>query len=325
MADVAAELAKGCPSSAWVVSICNSNAWLASTLSDDMQARLFRDGIPRMCGPSNGIGQIEQRGESYVVSGRWAYGSASHHADWALVPSQFADGRICMTALPMSQVKIEATWDVAGMKGTGSDTVVAVDVELQPDQVCELSAVSVTRNSGESRFEREATDFWVVFALLRAKALGVLLGAAEGLLEAVLTGRDKPIIYYTFPRRGDSAIWQAEYGKAAAHIGIARSIIEKHNLYNDAAAERMHILTYEERSRCRGECAAVADMLVETVERLMNLAGSSAYSSANPIQRYWRDFSIGMRHIIFNSALGYEVYGKQLIGVEPNIVLSEHV
>lgn len=325
MAHVAAELAKGCPSSAWVVSIVNSCNWLGSTMSDEMQRVLFSDGIPRICGPSNGMGKVEQRGDEYVVNGKWAYGSASHHAQWALVPAQFADGTMCMTALPMSKIRIENSWQVAGMKGTGSDTAVAEDVVIGKANVCELVGVAVRDTSVPSAFASEATDFWVVFPLLRAKSMGVLLGAVEGLLEAVIDCGDRGVILSTYSQRRDSAVWQAGIGRATAMIGIVRTIIDKHNRYNDAAAERGHVVTYAERARCRGECAAANQILTDTVELLMNLAGSSAFMLNNPIQRYWRDFSVGVRHVIGNIDLGYEVYGKQVLGIEPNVVAEAHV
>ncbi|MFD2577544.1 acyl-CoA dehydrogenase family protein [Novosphingobium colocasiae] len=134
MANVSRELAKGCPSTAWVVSIINSCVWIASTMAPSMQEVIFADGVPRICGPSNGAGTIEQRDGKYVVNGKWAYGSASHHAKWAMVPAAGENGQMNMVLLPMDKVEIEQTWRVTGMKGTGSDTVVALDIEVGADQ-----------------------------------------------------------------------------------------------------------------------------------------------------------------------------------------------
>ena len=155
--------------------------------------------------------------------------------------------------------------------------------------------------------------------------MGVLLGAVEGLLAAVMMCSYVCIILSTYTRRDESPVWQAGIGHATSMIGVARTVIDKHNIYNDEAAARGHLLTYAERARCRGECAAVCQILIDVVELLMNLAGSSAYSLNNPIQRYWRDFSIGVRHVMVNIDIGYEVYGRQLLGVQPNVVAEAHV
>ena len=67
------------------------------------------------------------------------------------------------------------------------------------------------------------------------------------------------------------------------------------------------------------------DILTRTVEQLMSLSGSSSFATKMPAQRFWRDFSVGARHVIFNSDLGYEVLGRQVLGIEPNIVAFEQI
>lgn len=54
MAEVAAELAKACPSTAWVYTIYNSCLWFASKLPAVTQARVFDGGVPRFCSPRTG-------------------------------------------------------------------------------------------------------------------------------------------------------------------------------------------------------------------------------------------------------------------------------
>lgn len=323
MTEVARELAKGCPSTAWVTSIINSCVWIASTMAPGMQALIFAGEIPTICGPNNGIGHIVPADDGgFTVSGQWAYASGSHHAKWALVPALDEAKQINMVVLPMEAVTTLPTWQVAGMKGTGSDTLVAENVAITAEMFCPLAMGSTV---GETPYEKEATDYWVPFALLRAKALGVLLGAAEALLGTVLDLAGKPIIYSTYAARRDSHVWQAGVGEATAAIGIARSIIMKHNRHNDAAAAQGRALSADERASCRGECAMVVDILTRTVEQLMSLSGSSSFATKMPAQRFWRDFSVGARHVIFNSDLGYEVLGRQVLGIEPNIVAFEQI
>lgn len=323
MLDVTVELAKGCPSTAWVVSIVTNNVWSVSTMSRAMQELVFRDGVPRICGPQAGMGKIERRGDRFSVSGAWAYGSASHHSSWSFMPALSPEGAKCFVAVPMTQLSIRPTWDVAGMKGTGSDTVVADNVVIGPAQITDV-ALNGSPHTPRG-FEREPTDFWLLFPLLRCKAMSVVLGCAEGLLETVLSSADRAVPYSSYEHRKDSTVWQAGVGEAAAMIGVAGAVIQKQHALVDDAARRGHVLTYAERANLRGEAAVAAKLLIDAVEKLMNLLGSSAYMSQNPAQRYWRDFSFGIRHIVFNTELGYEVYGRQLLGGEPTAVLPDLV
>ena len=63
MARVAAEIAKGCPSTAWVYTIYNSCLWFASKLPAQIQDKIFANGIPLICSPQNGIGQLVPDGD----------------------------------------------------------------------------------------------------------------------------------------------------------------------------------------------------------------------------------------------------------------------
>ena len=51
----------------------------------------------------------------------------------------------------------------------------------------------------------------------------------------------------------------------------------------------------------------------------MFIAGSSAFSLTNPLSRYWRDVHVGLRHITNIPMLSYEIYGRDRLGVKPNI------
>ena len=51
----------------------------------------------------------------------------------------------------------------------------------------------------------------------------------------------------------------------------------------------------------------------------------SAHAHSNPIQRLYRDASLAMRHVANLPYVGYEILGKSLLGVEPNIALPDFI
>lgn len=321
MMEVSVELAKACPSTAWVVSIITNNTWTASTFADPVQRRMFACGVPIICGPQYGMGKIESDGGGFFASGRWGYGSGSHHSTWAIMPCLMGEDP-CMVAVPMSEVRIERDWDVAGMKGTGSDTVVAEKVRLDVDQIHRILPPD---KRPRSAFEPEPSDYWIPFPTLRVKALSIMLGIAEGLVEAILAGVSRPIVYSAFEQRQNSPVWVAGVGEAAATIAAVRTILTDHAHRVDNAALARRPLDYAERAALRGEGAVATRMLEQAVDRLMSLAGSGAYRLAEPAQRLWRDFSVGARHIVLNTELGFEVYGRSRMGMDPKVVMPEFV
>ncbi len=320
MAKVAAELAKGCPSTAWVYTIYNSCLWFASKLPAALQNQIFADGIPRICSPQNGIGQLVADGDNYILSGRWAYATGSHHAAVTMVPALSPDQLPMLVVMPMSDVVLDNTWQVAGMKATGSDTVVANAVVVPAGNVAPFADISTTPPTVVASDALEPCDYWVNYPILRAKALGVLVGCAEGLLEAIAAKSGAPIIYSSYAHKSDSAAYHAAIGEAATQIRGARRLVENSCARIDTAARQRRVLSVEERTEARGEGALVINILTTAIERLMDLGGSSGFSTTAPAQRYWRDFSIAARHVIFNSQISYESVGRRVLGIEPGVV-----
>jgi 3-hydroxy-9,10-secoandrosta-1,3,5(10)-triene-9,17-dione monooxygenase len=86
-----------------------------------------------MFGSSTGMPTVKKVSDGLVVSGKWTYASGCLHGDWGLimVPLCNEAGEKTGQALGLcrvSELVIEDTWHAAGMKGTGSRTIVAQEV-----------------------------------------------------------------------------------------------------------------------------------------------------------------------------------------------------
>jgi alkylation response protein AidB-like acyl-CoA dehydrogenase len=321
MTRVVAELAKGCPATAWVVANMNSSVWILTVLSDEMQEEVFAEGAPPVCSVGSPPGKARAVDGGYVVNGRWPYASGSHHSTWAHFPvmTEGASGPPALVAVPTAELEIDPTWRVAGMKGTGSDTLVAKDVFVRACRFHSLVQSLGTHPPGK-RHVGEASDHWPALPLLRSLSLGVLVGAAEGLLEDVSTNTsDRSLKHTSYQRKKDSPVFQAGIGAAAARIQAARMIMDATTRAMDEAAVARRKMEPSERAAHRGQSALAVEMLTAAVDRLMSLAGSGSFAEASDAQRYWRDFNIGARHAGLLSDIGYEVFGRSLLGVEPNL------
>jgi 3-hydroxy-9,10-secoandrosta-1,3,5(10)-triene-9,17-dione monooxygenase len=324
MSDVVIEIAKGCPSSAWVVSIINSCVWVASQTPLPMQEALFADGVPKISQPQTVPGTAVVDGNSLIINGRWSYGSGSHHSDWVLCRVATPDKVSFIAAVPLGDLLIENSWKVAGMKGTGSDTLVAKDVRVPIERTCRFDEMAKIKDGSEG-YLLEPTDRFGYIPFLRSKALGVLVGIAEGLLEVTLKVADKPLLTTSYTKKSDSGVFQAKIGEAAAKINAAKLVMYEGSRSNDLAALEGRPLDYGERSINRGNVGIAIDLLASAVDMLMTVSGSSAFSDSNPAQRYWRDFGISSRHIAFSVDASYEIYGRYILGVEPNISPLDYI
>jgi alkylation response protein AidB-like acyl-CoA dehydrogenase len=131
--DVLAEVGRGCGSTSWVASLINVCAWLAGLFPERAQADIWGSN------PEAWIaGSLAPNGEAVAVdggwrvTGRWPWASGSMHAQWAACGIHMKNERgewanFGLSLMPMSELRIEDTWFMAGMKGTGSNTIVAKD------------------------------------------------------------------------------------------------------------------------------------------------------------------------------------------------------
>jgi len=324
IANLTAELAKSCPSTAWLTSVMNTAVWRHTLLSDASQEDMFSSSVPLFCGV--GVPQMAKpvEGGFVIEKGSWSYASGCHHAD-------FFHGTILiegggpprLAIIPVDELDIVRTWDVTGMRGTGSDTVVATNIFV-PQGRAPLSEPQFEASPTRTRHVGEVTDYWTVMPYIRTKILGTLLGTVEGVLDHVIASVDRPIVYTEFKRKGDSHVFDAQVGRAGAKAYAVRSVMNMMTTEIDRAALAMKPMRRAERARSRGQLAFCVDQLTDAMTILANAAGSSMFLKEKGVERLWRDFNVASRHAMLGPDVGYEIAGRSILG-EPDIAKPEFV
>jgi alkylation response protein AidB-like acyl-CoA dehydrogenase len=319
--EVAAELGRGCASTAWVQTLLNVTAWAATLLPPAAQREVF-DGLrpSRVCGVLTASGEAVPVAGGYRVSGTWAFASGCLHASWATVGALFSSqpdapsehGLVCMK---LSELEIKDTWHVAGMRGTGSHTLIAREVFVPYHRA--LGGAPQHEEPRAAPLPAAPSDRWPVISVLALVLLGPSLGMAAAMLEAVQAGLGKSGVSYTsYARKADSGPLLHELGKAAMMIESARLLATHCAQKIDAAASGRE-LSELERAWVRGACGHAAELLRNATEALVSAAGASCFAESNPMQRLWRDLSVATRHAFLATSPSYETYGRALAGLPP--------
>ncbi|QRP49104.1 oxidoreductase [Amycolatopsis sp. FDAARGOS 1241] len=148
--------------------------------------------------------------------GRWPYASGIAHADWALlgIPAGETAGPRWRSS-PVSDYVVERTWAVAGMRGTGSDTVVAQAVFVPGQRDVRTAAV----------LERVPVLAPYLTVVLAAPQLGLGRAALRIVREAAAT---KAVTGTAYARQADSAVFRLRFADAAlkvdtVHLHCARA------------------------------------------------------------------------------------------------------
>jgi alkylation response protein AidB-like acyl-CoA dehydrogenase len=318
MLDVSSAVGEADGGTAWVVALLNVCAWLTGLFPQAAQDDVWGSNpdslVSGVLAPSAESRKVEG---GHRVSGRWFWNSGSWHANWAVLglPIMGASGEVVDQGLALisrSDLELEDTWFVAGMKSTGSNCLIARDVFVPDHRIISVPAAIVGNYATEHADEvLYRAAFVPVLALV---LVGPQLGLGRAALEIVKSkAATKPISYTFYTAQADSVAFQLQLAEAAMMIDTAHLHAYRAADDIDAAAEQGEYLDLITRARVRADTGWAAAHVVDAINVLLSAHGASSFADANHLQRIWRDSSVAARHAVVLPAVGYEVYGKALL------------
>lgn len=323
MLDVSAAVAEGDGSAGWVVALVNVCNWLAALFPEQAQDEVFADAAPRVTGvltPSATSRKVEG---GWRVSGRWYFNSGSWWSTWAALGVPLTDGSGAvvdqgLVLVPASDLVIEDVWFVTGMRGTASNCLVAADAFVPEHRVMSVPAAIEGRYPTPFTGERLYRSAFI--PVLTLVLVGAQLGLGRAALNLVLDkAAKKPVSYTVFETQAESVAFQLQMADAATKIDAATLVCNRAAADIDDAAARGEYLDYRTRARVRADAGYAVQNVVDALTVLMNAHGAGGFADTSPLQRIWRDSNVAARHAVVSPAVGFEVYGKALLGVEEKI------
>ena len=324
--EATAIVAGGCGSSGWVVSLINICNWLASLYCDQAQQEVFgADPDARVCGVLAPTAQTRRAEGGLIVSGTWPYASGCLHSTWAVlgVPVVNEVGEMIdqgLALVPLKSLEVRDTWFVAGMRGTGSNTLVADEVFVPDHMIMSVPAavqnIYPTEHTNETLYRSSFVPSLAV--ILAFPQVGMAREAIDLVIEKAPR---RQIAYTVFQTQQESTAFQLQVSDAdmlagSAHLHTARAV----SVVDDAAA-RGTTLDYLTRARVRADIGWAIRKARESIDLAISANGASSFAEASPLQRIWRDANTAGRHAVALPAVNQELYGKALLDIpyEENI------
>ena len=316
---IVATLARGCASTAWVSGVYSDHAMIVGMMDPRVADEVWADDADATISagffPS---GTNEPAEGGWRLTGRWGFASGCDHARWVFLGSVVAkDGeapepRLCL--VPAGEVEIDDDWEVMGLAGTGSKTLVAEDVFVP-----EYRTIPLRLSSGgwEARGRPDVPPLYRLphVTTIPFHFCATALGIAESLLEDAVADIAKrhsfgaPVAEY--------ASMQMRIAAASAEIDCARMLIERDTGEAMAAMREGRSLTLAERARNRRDMAFAAGFCRRAVEGLFEAGGARSVYSASIPQRKFRDVRVAANHIILNWDVAATTYGRIAFGLDP--------
>lgn len=332
--DVIMEVAKWDGSCGWTTWVAASTNWIPAGMGPEVIKEVYADKWvgPRVAGSSHfpaSKGKAKRiEGGWIITGGPWTFGSDSLWAPYTNLGcmADEGDGKFLVGAqVAQDELRFLDDWKVAGMKATGSVSLMLAEDELfVPEHRC----VDFRDVTGRKLDSGLAGPLWKAPTLGWAFALmsGMSVGIAEGALERFVDrSAGRPIRGTTYKNQLEAPLTHLMLAEVHSKIQAAKLVA----IANAEETDRLGALAeagtpanpdYMQKfsARVLVETAYAAKWCAEAIELLQRNSGSTAIMESEPIQRAWRDARVITLHGALNLEALSENYGRLMAGMQPH-------
>lgn len=319
---VCIEIARYCGSSAWVLAIVGIHNWRLALYSDQAAADVWSGNAetsPLIAASTPPSGKATRVPGGFRISGRWPFSSGVDHCGWAFLAAKVpvgTEGRVSLQYLflvPRQDFEIVDDWYVAGLKGTGTNTIVVADAFVPDHRASSEADTARLRkdpaSSNDGPLYRYPWGLMLAYAIA-APAIGIAGAAIDHYVDSV---REK------LAGAGPDAA-----GNPHANLLIAncRTMLDcaeakfTENLEELGQAARAGTEpSLDLRARCRWEASWIAGCCASQVAAVFGASGAGALFDQHPLQRLFRDIHALKAHRIMNAESTGENFGRLQVGL----------
>jgi 3-hydroxy-9,10-secoandrosta-1,3,5(10)-triene-9,17-dione monooxygenase len=320
--DIPAELARGCPSTAWNVGNLACHHWILGYYEPATQHEVWDANPDALIASSIALaaGRGRRCEGGFIVNGRWPFSSGVDNSEWNMLAVTVYDDdgktpidwRLCL--VPKTDYEIIDTWYAMGMAGTGSK-----DIAVTECFVPQRGALALALFRGGLDHPGAAINTGPLFRLPIVAASShplapAALGAAEGAVELFLDAMSKRRGTYTGARVADFQAVQIKVARARCLIDSARDLLRQSAAAFHDIAARGEVPDLATKLRFRAHSAFAVSQAREAVEVLWSCYGAQGLYDRDPLQRHLRDVLAASQHFSFNFDIAGAAYGLHALG-----------
>jgi len=316
LCEVAFALARGCGAQGWVLTIYNDHAQQLGMFHPKAQDDVWGADERALMSASFFAGKGEARPveDGARLSGQWEFLSGVDHASWVFVGAPLAEAGYFVFLVPRSDITLVDDWQVVGLAGTGSKSVVIRDAFVPAHRMMNMADADAgialdTRN-----------DLPPVFRMPRRAIAGlglsaIAVGAALGMFDefaASMNGRKS--------RGGliaESQWVQLQTAEAAAALNAAQLVLVAAATGVMRTLARGERITMAQRAAAKRDTTYAAVLARQSADRLFAVAGGHHLHLTNALQRCYRDVIAATAHSALRWELAAPPAGQIALGLEP--------
>jgi 3-hydroxy-9,10-secoandrosta-1,3,5(10)-triene-9,17-dione monooxygenase len=305
------QVAKACPSTAWVMAVLQIHPWMLGFSPDQVQDEVYADDQEAIvCGVLQPKAMAKRvKGGYELGEALWPYASGCDHASWAhvggLVMNDNGPPEVKVFLLPKSDYEIVDDWDVTGLRGTGSKSLSSQGAFVAEHRTFSLADAT----SGVLAQERTALYQSAMLPMLCLNVTGPALGAARTTIETFIAHIENRNLPFSMLKQVDSSLTHQLLGEVMLEVESAELMLEKGAAMTRDYAEAGKIMPIEERSIIRAYSSAAVRQCVSAIESMFLASGGTALQTNHPLQQLLRDSKAMAAHAALSHENNLQLWG----------------
>src|SRR5215469_1643415 len=311
------ELTYGCASSAWVYAVLAEHQWIIAQYPEEAQIDVWGDDPEAVAASSLAPREAALPAPGgWRLSGHYPFSSGCDYAQWATVGAflgEKGDPRhIAYLLVPLAEVETVDDWQVLGLAGTGSKSLVLQDVFIPEHRCVMVSDLFAGTPPGalvhpEYPVLRAPRGFLVSYSLppvavaLGRRALDVACTALAGRVSRGVT------------RLAKSEVVQMAIGEASAAIDVATSLLHTGRESSTAAVSSGRKITEAEALRARRDMVYAQHQVSRALDILCELDGARWVYDNDELGAIRRDVMTILTHHAASRQAAMAPYGRMLL------------
>jgi len=311
--DVILELSKADASHGWCASLIIHHAHLVAQFPEAAQQAVWADGpdvaIAASFAPRAQATRVDG---GYRVSGQNSnFASGLDRSTWVMLGAMIDQPapEWVFFMIPPGDYTVRDTWFTAGMRGTGSNTIVTDNVFVPAERMLRLVDMRLGQGPGGAVHDIATlrTPFYFYAPIcFAAPVLGAAQGAYAHFREGAKTRRavDGSLV-------AEKTSTQVGMARAAADLDAAELLLRRATRASQAPQADWPALL----ARSIRDFARVSELTLAAIDALMGLSGTAGFAASHPVQRAWRDIHFAASHISLNTETNYSHFGRMELGL----------
>lgn len=315
------EVARFCPSSAWILGVIAVHNWQLAVFDDRAAQDVWGEDPSVLISSSYApVGRVKVVDGGFRLSGRWSFSSGSEHCKWAFLgavvptpeaPFDMANYRTFL--VPIGDYDIADNWDVVGLQGTGSHDIVVDDVFVPEYRTHKSMDGFLCDNPGNAVNDAPLYRMPFMQVFVRAvctATLGALEGALQAFIDVARTRQVGPNKMKDDPQARQLA------AEVRAEIEEMKLVMVRNFDAMMGKCRAGEPIPIEDRVRYRYDSAVVADRCLALSSRMLKAAGSGGIRQGSELLDFHLDMLASQAHVANHSSpfaynMGGVMFGEE--------------